>query len=139
MLLAQKSLCLDRLFDIFDAVLALRILDLFRRRIITRGLQVTGRCVNYRGDIVLAQALDNDIELRPMLVLDPPILPMYLRAIFAVTELLEDPTVAYGGALGVGGSLFGLGIFAETGVLPRSKNDKFFWVIEGRIGVYYSF
>ena len=82
---------------------------------------------------------DFDLELRPMLVLDPPLFPVYGRLILGVTGLLSDVVIAYGGALGVGGSLFGIGAFAEVGVLPRSVADTMFWVIEGRLGVYYAF
>ncbi len=82
---------------------------------------------------------DFDLELRPMLVLDPPLFPLYARLILGVTSLLNDPVIAYGGAVGVGGSLFGLGVFGEIGALPRSVAGTFVWVVEGRVGVYYAF
>jgi hypothetical protein len=90
-------------------------------------------------------------ELRPMVSICPPILPIFGRAILAV-ENLRGPgnTVwAYGFS---GGARFGLGpigVFGEIGVLPRSSDvpnasgtgtsSKFVWVIEGRAGAYLEF
>ncbi len=83
---------------------------------------------------------DFDMQLRPMLVLDPPLFPMYLRAQMAVANLIADaPTVtAFGGALGVSFSLGGLGVFAEAGVMPFFYELDTVWTIEGRLGVYYA-
>lgn len=81
-----------------------------------------------------------DLELRPMIVISPPIIPLYLRAIFAGVDLFSPKrTIAYGGALGVGISAFGLGIFAELGVLPRVFQSQFQWLLEGRAGVALTF
>jgi hypothetical protein len=80
-----------------------------------------------------------DLELRPMLVIDPPILPLYGRLVLAVHSLLDEPELAYGGALGIGFSLLGLGVFAEAGVIPRAEDAVMHWVVEGRAGAYYAF
>jgi hypothetical protein len=99
-----------------------------------------------------------DLELRPMVVLAPPILPLYLRGIVAVQNLVNGPTNwAYGGALGTSFSLFGLGVFIEAGVLPRNAKidtttnmpvvgstpnptkDEFRWFAEGRVGAFFEF
>lgn len=92
-----------------------------------------------------------DIEIRPMIVVAPPILPLYGRAIVAVTNLLENngkTTVAYGGAAGLKLGLGPIGVFAEAGLLPRSveiltatgaKDEKIFWVVEGRLGATLEF
>jgi hypothetical protein len=80
-----------------------------------------------------------DIGLRPMLTISPPILPLYGRIVFAVNSLLNDVTVAYGAALGLSFGLGGIGIFAEAGLLPRSVQDTFTWVLEGRLGVSLGF
>lgn len=78
-----------------------------------------------------------NLSIRPMLVLDPPIIPIYVRAIFAVNNLLEgDTSYTYGGAIGVGLSLLGLGIFAEAGILPNTDDIT---VFEVRAGAYYAF
>ena len=79
-----------------------------------------------------------NLEFRPMLVISPPLIPIYLRAIFAIIDPTDDGgrrTVAYGGALGLGGSLAGLGLFVEAGVLPRILRNEVRWVVEGRAGV----
>ena len=81
-----------------------------------------------------------DLELRPMVVISPPIIPLYLRIIFAGVDLFSPKrTVAYGAALGVGISAFGLGIFGELGVLPRVFESQFQWLLEGRVGVSLAF
>ncbi len=99
-----------------------------------------------------------DLELRPMVVISPPFVPLYLRAIFAVQNLIDGPTTyAYGGALGLSFSLFGAGVFVEAGVLPRNvkvdvvtnipvvgtaahaTRDEFRWFAEGRVGAFYEF
>jgi hypothetical protein len=99
-----------------------------------------------------------DLELRPMVVISPPFVPLSLRAIFAVQNLLDGPTTyAYGGALGFSFSLLGAGLFVEAGVLPRNvkidavtnvpvvgttanaTRDEFRWFAEGRVGAFYEF
>jgi hypothetical protein len=82
-----------------------------------------------------------DIGIRPMLTISPPILPLYARLIFAVNNLTteEKRSVAYGGAVGLSFGLAGIGIFAEAGILPRSIDDQFRWIVEGRAGVSLGF
>ena len=102
------------------------------------------------GDAMKAKT---DVELRPMVVVSPPLFPLYARAIFAVQNLANGPTqLAYGGALGLsfGIPLTGFGLFAELGVLPRTAKDvpvagstttkdEFRWFGEGRVGASYEF
>ena len=92
-------------------------------------------------DLPDVEARDFDIGLRPMLTINPPVLPLYGRLIFAFNNLLDSElrTIAYGGALGIELGLPVLSLFAEVGVLPRSLNDEFWWVIEGRLGVSLGF
>jgi hypothetical protein len=81
-----------------------------------------------------------NLELRPMIVLAPPILPLYGRAIFAVTNLLHgDTRIAWGAAGGVKIGVGPLGVFAEVGFLPRSIASTLVWVVEGRLGGYVGF
>jgi hypothetical protein len=82
----------------------------------------------------------SNLELRPMVVISPPIIPLYGRAIFAVTNLVNGKTtVAYGAALGLSLGLGPIGIFAEAGFLPRSRDSKVNWVVEGRVGARLEF
>lgn len=81
-----------------------------------------------------------DLQLRPMIVLDPPLLPIYVRGVVAVSNLIAEGDINYaiGGAGGVSFSLAGIGIFGEVGVIPFFAGDVTVWTIEGRIGVYYA-
>lgn len=78
-----------------------------------------------------------DLQFRPMLVIDPPILPLYGRIVAAVANVLDDVNYAFGAFIGVGGSLAGLGVFGEVGVVPLLNPVA--WVLEGRAGVFYAF
>jgi len=97
-----------------------------------------------------------NLELRPMLSLVPPILPIYGRVIFVVNNLLKGKTeIAYGAAVGarIGipsvGLVPAMGVFAEVGALPRKRDipdttagttsSKFAWIVEGRVGAYLNF
>jgi hypothetical protein len=88
-----------------------------------------------------------DLDLRPMVVVSPPLFPLYLRGIFAVTNLANGPQkIQYGGALGMSFGALGFGGFVEAGVVPRvvevtsasgAKSDQTHWLAEGRLGVYW--
>ncbi len=87
-----------------------------------------------------------DVDLRPMVVIAPPLFPLYARGIFAVTNLANGPQkIQYGGALGVSFGLFGIGGFVEAGIVPRvvevttatGKKDETHRLSEGRVGVYW--
>ena len=94
-----------------------------------------------------------DLELRPMVVVSPPLIPLYLRGIAVVQNLVNGPTTAgYGGALGMSFGLFGAGFFVEAGPLARTvsvtvistsslptRQDEVRWGLEGRAGAYYTF
>ncbi len=82
-----------------------------------------------------------DLQLRPMLGIYPPILPLYGRAIFAFQHLIHGPRqVAVGGAVGIklGLPLIGLGVFGEVGMLPRFASTTQA-VVEGRLGAFWAF
>ncbi len=82
-----------------------------------------------------------DVAVRPMVVIAPPILPLYGRAILSFSNLLHEKArhIAYGGAVGFKISLFGVGVFAEAGLLPYSFKDQLHWNVEGRVGAYFGF
>jgi hypothetical protein len=92
-------------------------------------------------DLPDVKASNFDFQLRPMVVLAPPILPLYGRLIFAVTNLRGpgDTVIAYGAAAGLKFGLGPVGVFAEAGVLPQSVASQMQWVIEGRLGALLSF
>ena len=85
-----------------------------------------------------------DLQLRPMIVLSPPLIPLYARLTYAVMNLTDSDRrqQAFGGALGVDFELMDtVGIFAEVGVLPVKPKDvtDFVWLVEGRAGAYFAF
>jgi len=82
-----------------------------------------------------------DLQLRPMVGFYPPIIPLYVRAIFAVESLLHTSHVGVGGALGVkiGLPFIGLGLFAEAGLVSRFVDSKTQSVLEGRVGAFWVF
>jgi hypothetical protein len=110
-------------------------------------------------DIADKSGSSTNMELRPMVSLVPPILPLYGRVIFLVSNLLgrdgAKREIAYGAAVGarIGtpsiGPVPAMGIFAEVGALPRSREfansattgteSKIAWVLEPRVGAYLNF
>jgi hypothetical protein len=89
-----------------------------------------------------------DVDLRPMVVVSPPLVPVYARGILGVTGLVEGPTrLNYGGALGLSLGALGVGAFVEAGALSRrvkwasgagtGTTSKDIWIAEGRVGVYF--
>ncbi len=83
-----------------------------------------------------------DVDLRPMLVIQPPAFPLYGRVILGVTGLVEGPTAfSWGGAAGFRFGVLGLGAFVEAGALSRrievNGKEEDSWFAEGRLGVYW--
>lgn len=105
--------------------------------------------VGFLGHLGNTQSSTYDFELRPMVTVQPPLFPVYLRAIFALQNLTNDrdTKVSFGGALGVRIGVAGVGAFLEAGVLPRTvrvgtgsaAEDKALWFVEGRLGAYLEF
>ncbi len=83
-----------------------------------------------------------DLELRPMLVVKPPVLPVYARVITGVSGLVNKPVgFVYGGAVGVRMGALGVGAFLEAGAVAKrleiEDQKKDVWIAEGRLGVYW--
>jgi len=83
-----------------------------------------------------------DLELRPMLVVKPPVLPFYARAIVGVSGLVQKPVgFVYGAAVGVRMGVAGVGAFLEAGAVSKrleiDDKDENVWIAEGRLGVYW--
>jgi hypothetical protein len=94
------------------------------------------------GNLTDVQNSKFDVDLRPMLLIKPPALPIYARGILGVTGLVQGPAaLSYGGALGVRLGGLGVGVFLEAGAITRQveianvKTDT--WIAEGRLGVYW--
>ena len=78
------------------------------------------------------------LELRPMLRLTPPLLPVYARLTFVgLSPFDATRNIAYGGAIGLNIPVWRLSAFAEVGVLPRHLQQRMHWVGEARAGVAY--
>ncbi len=84
-----------------------------------------------------------DLDLRPMLVVKPPLFPFYFRGILSYSNLIEGPkTVGYGAAVGGRiGPPIGIGAFLEAGAIMKRLKlgtvEKDTWFAEGRLGVYW--
>lgn len=92
------------------------------------------------GELGDVQNRQFDLQLRPMVGIYPPIIPLYARAIFAVQNLIHGPRqAAVGGAVGIkiGLPFIGLGVFVEAGILPRFSPNA--TVVEGRAGAFWVF
>jgi hypothetical protein len=86
-----------------------------------------------------------DVDIRGMLVIAPPLFPLYFRAIAGATSLKVKPAeFTYGGAIGIGFSLFGLGAFGEVGAMQHTYQivepgvgtvSKEGVQVEGRLGI----
>jgi hypothetical protein len=87
-----------------------------------------------------------DVDLRGMVVVSPPLFPLYLRGIAGVTSLSVKPArFTYGAALGVGFGLFGIGAFGEVGAMQHRYEvtlpagggtiGRDGWQVEGRVGI----
>lgn len=76
------------------------------------------------------------LELRPMVRLTPPLVPIYARVIFAgLSPFDASRTVGFGWALGFYLPLGRLAPFIDVGFLPRLVDRQFHWVVEGRAGL----
>jgi len=99
--------------------------------------------VGFVGDLPDVKDSKFDLQIRPMFVLAPPILPIYGRAIFAIANLLHnngpDTHIAFGAAAGLKFGLGPVGVFAEAGLLPRSIASNIYWAFEGRLGANVTF
>jgi hypothetical protein len=86
-----------------------------------------------------------NFEVRPMVSICPPILPIFGRAIVAIRNLGGDGDTiyAYGASGGVRFGLGPIGIFGEVAALgqkvPTTTEKKFMWEVEGRAGAYLEF
>jgi len=85
-----------------------------------------------------------DVDLRPMIVVKPPLFPLYVRGILSYSNLIEGPkTFGYGAALGlrIGPPAVGVGAFLEAGALTKKVKfgdvEEDVWFAEGRLGVYW--
>ncbi len=107
------------------------------------GYALLGEVLRLELGLVLNRSqLDNGdfhMQLRPMLVIDPPILPFYVRGIVGFDDPFGDRQLAYGAALGVGGSVLGLGLFAEAAYLPRFDGGTRVDLAEARVGGFFAF
>jgi hypothetical protein len=92
-----------------------------------------------------ATAHKTNVDLRGMVVVSPPLFPLYLRGIVGATNLVTGTKkVTYGAALGASFGLFGVGAFVEAGAMQRTYTvtlpgglsaSKDGWQVEGRVGV----
>lgn len=92
---------------------------------------------------VAAQLADVDnskfaAQLRPMIGLFPPIIPLFARATFAIQNLGRDAKIGTGISGGLKLSVLGVGVFVEGGYLPVFDGGTKS-AIEGRLGAFIAF
>lgn len=80
-------------------------------------------------------ARNYDLQLRPMLMINPPVIPLYFKVITAVGNLTTSPDFHFGGALGLGFSLLNFSVFVEGGYIPHLQSGNLIHSIEPRAGV----
>jgi len=79
------------------------------------------------------QFAGTEYQLRPMVILAPPIIPFYIRGVVACADLFSSSRqFAYGAYLGA--EFWWL--FAEVGALPRIINGSTSWTAEARVGLH---
>ena len=85
------------------------------------------------------QPTQGGLEFRPMLVVQPPLVPIYGRLIVSGVDMFSSRrrTVAYGGALGLQLGVLSVKVFGEAGVLPRAQDGRYHWILEARAGLLF--
>jgi len=77
-----------------------------------------------------------NIEVRPSLVLELPVVPIYFRVTAGLAGLLHGPVaVALGPSIGVRGGLGFVSILGEIGYIPIVIDGNFESILEVRAGV----
>lgn len=80
------------------------------------------------------------LQIRPMVTVQPPLFPLYVRGMLAFLDVTRDSRqTAYGAAAGLSFGLLGLGVFGEVGALTFSAGGSQNWIVEGRAGVSIGF
>jgi len=81
-----------------------------------------------------------NLRLRPMLVVSPPVIPLYGRLILGYDKMFSsDRHLEFGGAVGVSFSVSAIGVFAEVGYVPQNTSAGVEHFVEGRLGAFLSF
>lgn len=118
----------------------------------TPGIAILRLQLGFLGNMPDTSDSKLNLQLRPMLTVKAPVLPIFGRVILAVNNLVERDGQKREFAFGAAGGLrFGLGpiaVFAEVGVLPAVNRQvptstgtekKFAWILEGRLGAALEF
>jgi hypothetical protein len=79
-----------------------------------------------------------DIQIRPSLVLDPPVFPLYLRVFAIVSSLINGVHLLPGAAVGLDFAVGPVSLFVEVGALTRFLGSVEF-MLEPRAGVIFKF
>jgi hypothetical protein len=76
------------------------------------------------------------LELRPMIRITPPLIPLYARVVFAgLSPFDRTRAIGFGGAIGTSIPIWRLSLFGEVGFLPRYVQQRFHYIAEARAGV----
>lgn len=93
--------------------------------------------VGFVADLPDVRDTDFDVQLRPMLVLNLPPIPLYARLVTGVTKVLNGPlAIAFGAVAGLRAALGPeTTAFVEAGFVPQAHGDAFESILEGRLGL----
>ncbi len=80
-----------------------------------------------------------DIQVRPGILVSPPLLPIHGRAFAVVDRIINGVRLLPGAALGLNFNLGDVGVFAEAGALPRFGGTEVEWLLEPRAGAVFFF
>jgi hypothetical protein len=108
------------------------------------GIELIGELVRFevgfQGDFPDVQGSDVDVQIRPMLVLQPvPII--YGRVTTGVTQVVSgEADFAFGLSVGLKAPIAPeVSLFTEAGFVPRLGDGVFYSVFEGRVGIGFGF
>lgn len=78
-----------------------------------------------------------DIGIRPMVVVDPPLLPIYGRGILGMKNLFNGAEPEYGMMVGVSFGFLLVSVYGEVGILPPTGDEDV--TVEARAGAMIDF
>ena len=104
------------------------------------GIEMLGRLlrldVGVIADLPDIEASRFDLQVRPSLVLELPVVPIYGRLSAGIANILHGPvSVAFGPSVGLRIGIGKVSLLAEVGYIPLYRNSSLESIIEVRAGI----